>query len=77
VATDLWQRFSFRQRPGKGHDVVRQLIEGIEAESADLGMVVTSVSISEEYYADKGFRIELVDGEQFASMVVERGVYAS
>jgi len=34
--------------PPVGPDVVQQLINGIEAESANLGMVITSGSISEE-----------------------------
>jgi predicted Mrr-cat superfamily restriction endonuclease len=70
--------------PPVGRDVVEQLIRGIEAESADLGMVITSGTISdeatkaaEEYFDDKGVRIELVDGEQFAKLIVECGVRTS
>lgn len=70
--------------PPVGKDVVEQLIRGIEAESANLGMVVTSGSISveaiaaaEKYYEDKGIRIELVDGEQFAKLIVENGIKTS
>ena len=65
-------------------DVIDQLISGIEAESADLGMIITSGSISiaairaaEHYYEEKGIRIELVDGEQFAKLVVEHGLSVS
>ena len=65
-------------KPPVGRDVVLQLIHGIEAESADLGMVVTTGSISDEaskaadeYFEDKGIRIELVDGEQFAKLLIE------
>lgn len=64
--------------------VVEQLIRGIEAESADLGMVVTSGNISDsavdaakKYYEDKGVRIELVDGDQFARLIVEHGLRKS
>lgn len=67
--------------PLVGPEVVEQLIRGIEAESADLGMVVTSGSISEEaaqvaeaYFEDKGIKIELVDGEQFSKLIVEHGI---
>lgn len=58
-----------------------QLIEGIEAESADLGMVVTSGSIADNataraelYFKGHGIKIELVDGEQFAKLIVEHGI---
>ena len=47
-------------------------------------MVVTSGSISdaavqaaEQYFEDKGVRIELVDGEQFAKLMVEHGIRTS
>ena len=71
----------WRQEPPVGHDVVEQLIRGMEAESATLGMVVTSGSIgddavqaAEKYFDEKGIRIELVDGEQFAKLIVEHGI---
>lgn len=61
--------------------VVEQLIRGIDAEGADLGMIVTSGTISEaarsaaqKYFDEVGKRIELVDGEQFAALIVENGV---
>jgi predicted Mrr-cat superfamily restriction endonuclease len=70
--------------PPVGKEVVEQLIKGIEAESANLGMVITSGAISDEavtaaekYYEDKGIRIELVDGEQFAKLIVENGIRTS
>jgi predicted Mrr-cat superfamily restriction endonuclease len=74
----------WQPEPPVGRDVVEQLIRGIEAESANLGMVVTSGSISDEafqaaeqYFEDKGVRIELVDGEQFAKLIVEHGIRPS
>lgn len=74
----------WQPEPPVGKEVVEQLIRGIEAESANLGMVITSGSISEEavaaadkYYEDKGIRIELVDGEQFAKLIVENGIKTS
>jgi predicted Mrr-cat superfamily restriction endonuclease len=70
--------------PPVGKEVVEQLIRGIEAESADLGMVITSGSISDEavqaaedYFEEKGIKIELIDGEQFAKLIVEHGISAS
>lgn len=66
--------------PPVGGDVVSQLISGIEAESADLGMVITTGSFSadavkaaEAYFERSWKKIELVDGEQFAKMIVEHG----
>jgi restriction endonuclease Mrr len=74
----------WQPEPPVGKDAVEQLIKGIEAESANLGMVVTTGTISEEaaaaadkYYEDKGIRIELVDGEQFAKLIVENGIRTS
>jgi restriction endonuclease Mrr len=71
----------WQPEPPVGRDVVEQLIRGIEAESAHLGMVITSGSISEDasqaaeqYFVDKGIRIELVDGFQFAKLIVEHGI---
>lgn len=71
----------WQPEPPVGRDVVEQLIRGIEAEAANLGMVITSGSISDEafqmaeqYFEDKGIRIELVDGEQFAKLIVEHGI---
>lgn len=62
-------------------DVVDQLINGINAESADLGMIVTSGTFSEEaqthaenYFQDTGIKIELVDGELLAKLIVEYGI---
>lgn len=70
--------------PPVGRDVVEQLIRGIEAEAANLGMVITSGAISDEatqaaeqHFEDKGVRIELVDGEQFAKLIVEHGIRTS
>lgn len=71
----------WQPEPPVGKEVVDQLIKGIEAESADLGMVITSGNISpdaslaaEQYYEEKGIRIELIDGEQFSKLIVEHGI---
>jgi predicted Mrr-cat superfamily restriction endonuclease len=67
--------------PPVGKHVVEQLITGLEAEDASLGMVVTSGTIgpdaierAKQYTEDKGVLIELVDGEQFAKLIVEHGI---
>jgi predicted Mrr-cat superfamily restriction endonuclease len=86
VAGSFEQRVAIQAKhwqpePPVDGSVVDQLIRGIEAEGADLGMVITSGSISneasrraEQYFDDKGIRIELIDGEQFAKLIVEHGI---
>lgn len=61
--------------------VVDQLIEGIEASNANLGMVITSgivhqgaIAAASSYLEATGVPIELVDGEQFAKMLIEQGI---
>jgi len=67
--------------PPVGQEVVKQLIKGIEAENAVLGLVITTGSIAEDaekeaekYSDDAGIRIELLDGKQFAKLIVELGI---
>jgi predicted Mrr-cat superfamily restriction endonuclease len=74
----------WQANPPVGKEVVSELIRGIDAESADLGIVITSGSISDEarlsakeFYEERGIKIELVDGEQFAKLIVEHGVTPS
>ncbi len=74
----------WQSEPPVGKEVVEQLIRGIEAESANLGMIVTSGTVSddavflaEQFCEDKGIKIELVDGEQFAKLIVEHGIQSS
>ena len=73
----------FQPDPPVGADVVRQLTRGIEEgpEKVTLGMVITSGGFSPEAVAEakryeegKGIQIELVDGEQFAGLIVEHGL---
>lgn len=71
----------YQETPPVGKDVVSELIRGIEAESADLGMVITAGTFSNEailaaenFYEEKAIKIELVDGEQFAKLIVEHGI---
>ncbi|MEB0222900.1 restriction endonuclease [Pseudomonas sp. 10S4] len=61
--------------------VVEQLIDGIEAANATLGMVITSgtiaesaVKAAEDYAEATGIQIELVDGDQFAKLLIEQGI---
>jgi predicted Mrr-cat superfamily restriction endonuclease len=71
----------WQAEPPVDERVVEQLIAGIEAEAANLGMVVTTGTISDDaslaaeaYFEEKGVRIELVDGEQFAKLLLEHGI---
>ena len=71
----------WQPEPPVDKTVVEQLIRGIEAEQAGLGMVITSGTIGEDatekanqYNEEKGIPIELVDGEQFAKLIVEHGI---
>ena len=57
--------------------VVDELVEGMEAEGANLGWVVTSGTIPDEVYdyaKNTGYQIELIDGEHLAALVVESGL---
>ena len=62
----------FQPEPPVGPKVVQQLIQGIEAEAANLGMVATSGTISKEataaaelYFDQKGIRIELIEAHNW------------
>ena len=73
----------WQPHPPVGRAEVEQLINGIEAEEAQLGMMITSGTIAEEayqvaekYLEEKGVRIEMVDGEQFSKLLVEIGITA-
>jgi predicted Mrr-cat superfamily restriction endonuclease len=63
--------------PPMGIEVVDQLIEGMDAEGADLGWIVTSGTIPEEVYEyveKTGRKIELIEGIHLATLVVESGL---
>lgn len=71
----------YQPEPPVGKKIIEQLIHGIEAESADLGMLVTSGTISKEaeesadaYYKKKDIQLELVDGELLAGIIVDHGL---
>ena len=70
--------------PPVGKKVVKQLIQGIEAEKAVLGLVITTGTVAEDaereaedYFDETGIRIELLDGKQFAKLIVELGISPS
>lgn len=74
----------YQPEPPVGPEVVEQLIQGMAAESANLGMVVTCGTIGEQaeeraarFFEEEGIRIELVDGELLASMIVQGGISSS
>lgn len=71
----------WRPDPPVSNDEMQQLLDGIEAEEANLGMLITSGTISDEvfetadeYFEETGVRIELIDGKHFAKLVVESGL---
>ena len=70
----------FQPEPPVGRHVVYQLVAGMDAENTDFGIVVTSGTFSEaaveaaDALHEEGRRIELVDGEQLAALVVDYGL---
>lgn len=71
----------YQATPPAGVEVIEQLIAGMDAEDADLGIVVTSGTFSSaavDYVAELARsghkRVELIDGEQFAAMIVDCGL---
>jgi predicted Mrr-cat superfamily restriction endonuclease len=73
----------YRPDPPVGANVIDQLVAGMDAEQASLGWVATSGSFSPEAVErkarveeERGFQIELIDGDQLAAMIVEGGLHA-
>lgn len=71
----------WQPEPPVDRHVIDQLVSGMEAEAADLGVVITTGTYSDdasraakEYLENAGMKIELVDGEQFAKMIIEHGI---
>jgi len=71
----------YQASPPVGACVVEQLVDGMDAEGASIGWVATSGTFSEEaenrrdeLAAEKGYQIELVDGDQLAAMIVDSGL---
>jgi predicted Mrr-cat superfamily restriction endonuclease len=73
----------YKAEPPVERHVLDDLVRGMAAELADFGIVATSGTFSSEAvtYAQELFdktqrRVELLDGEQIASLVVEHGMIA-
>lgn len=71
----------FQAKPPAGADVIEQLARGMLAEEADLGIAITSGTFSaaattraSAMKSEQGLRIELLDGEQLAALVIEYGL---
>lgn len=74
----------FKEDPPVKPKHVKQLRDGMDAEGATLGWLVTSGTFSEETEERKnkiedetGYEIQLVDGEQFAALIVDGGLRAT
>jgi predicted Mrr-cat superfamily restriction endonuclease len=74
----------FREDPPVKPKHVEQLRDGMDAEGATLGWLVTSGTFSEETEMRKdeiedetGYEIQLVDGEQLAALIVDGGLRAA
>ena len=73
----------YRPEPPVGPEAVKELLSGMEAENAQLGIVVTSGEFSQEAHDlvenaqdEKGILIQLMDGEGLAALIVESGLRA-
>jgi len=71
----------YKPKPPVGKKVVDTLLQGMEAESADIGMIITSGTISseayefvQELYEKERIKIELIDGEQLGALILEYGI---
>lgn len=74
----------YMPQPPVPKQVILDLQHGMEAESADLGMIITSGMISHEAYdlaqeifENQGMKIELIDGEQLGALILEYGLTGS
>ena len=71
----------YQPSPPVGAQVVEYLVEGMDAEGATIGWVATSGTFAEEaenrrdeLATEKGYQIELVDGDQLAAMIIDSGL---
>ncbi len=71
----------YKPQPPVGPEAVEYFASGLEAENLTFGMFVTAGSFSqeaikkkEEIEDSKGLRIELIDGEQLSSLIIETGL---
>jgi len=73
----------YTPEPPVERGAIEQLVSGMVAESADLGWVVTSGTYSNDAksYAnqmrEEGYNIQLIDGEELATMIIESGLSIS
>lgn len=70
----------YQPEPPVGADVVDQLFRGMMAEQADFGWVVTSGTFSDaagqrvsQLQDEQGVKIQLINGEDFADLIVRNG----
>ena len=71
----------YQENPPVPPEDVEQLRDGMDAEGSTLGWLVTSGIVSEEaeerrdeIEEESGYEIQLVDGEQFAALIVDGGL---
>ena len=71
----------WQHEPPVNEQDLDQLVQGMEAEGTQLGWFITSGSFSKEaekhsrkLQEEYGYRIELVDGEHLAALIVEGGL---
>lgn len=71
----------WQPKPPVGAPVVDQLIKGMDFANADLGLVITSGEFDSaaearatEYFDETGNRIELINGELLATLIIEHGL---
>ena len=81
LETLVVQAKHYEPEPPVGPNVVDQLVNGMDAQDADLGWIVTSGTFSREaieradgLQEERGIKIQLIEGDQLAAMVVETGV---
>lgn len=73
----------YRPHPAVSKNAIEQLVEGMDAEEADIGWLLTTGSFSEEAFSfhlemkERGYNIELIDGEQLATLIIEKGLGAT
>jgi len=74
----------YQESPPVPPEDVEQLRDGMDAEGSTLGWLVTSGVVSEEaekrrdeIEEESGYEIQLVDGEQFAALIVDGGLRAA
>lgn len=73
----------YKPEPAVSKNDIEQLLEGMKAEDAQIGWLITTGNFSDEaidYHLEmkeQGFNIELIDGEQLSTLIVEEGLSAT